>query len=154
MPATFLYVLVCDDCLLKFDWTTGYSRFMIYNVANFLIILKTLINPIIYAARMHEIQVATRRMQSSLCGLFGFGKMLEERNSLALHSSEGLPVRVGYSSSNRCPKQPSSKWTHAGLRCNRDNTPIWAYAKCDSGPVRLVDYQFIEQRLIEKQKID
>lgn len=57
MPATILFVLVCKDCLLKFNGLSANMIFIIYFIANFLIILKTLINPIIYAARMHEIKV-------------------------------------------------------------------------------------------------
>lgn len=67
MPATFLYIFVCEDCPLKFDWIDDDVKFLVNIVSNCLIILKTLVNPIIYAARMHEIQV-------SLLGFFGRDK--------------------------------------------------------------------------------
>ncbi|XP_048515670.1 lysophosphatidic acid receptor 1-like [Athalia rosae] len=88
MPGTIMYTLVCEDCLLKFDWITGYERFFLFNAINFLIILKTLVNPIIYAARMHEIKVAKRRMHASLCRCFNPTR--GDGMAIGLHcSSEG-----------------------------------------------------------------
>ncbi|EZA57457.1 hypothetical protein X777_02465 [Ooceraea biroi] len=57
MPGVMIYVLVCDDCVFQFNLVSARAMFFIYTVINGLIILKTLVNPIIYAARMHEIQV-------------------------------------------------------------------------------------------------
>jgi len=58
MPGVMIYVLVCDDCVFQFNWVSPRATFFIYTVINGLIILKTLVNPIIYAARMHEIKVS------------------------------------------------------------------------------------------------
>lgn len=60
LPGTIVYTLACEDCLLKLDWFTPNEKFIIFNIVNCLIILKTLVNPIIYAARMHEIKVNGR----------------------------------------------------------------------------------------------
>jgi hypothetical protein len=57
MPGVMIYVLVCDDCVFQFNWVSPRAMFFIYTMINGLIILKTLVNPIIYAARMHEIKV-------------------------------------------------------------------------------------------------
>ncbi|XP_015517077.1 lysophosphatidic acid receptor 1-like [Neodiprion lecontei] len=88
MPGTILYILACDDCLLNLDWVTGRAKFLVYNAVNCLIILKTLVNPIIYAARMHEIKVAKRRMHASLCRCFN--PVRADGMAIGLHcSSEG-----------------------------------------------------------------
>ncbi|XP_047115809.1 beta-3 adrenergic receptor-like [Schistocerca piceifrons] len=67
MPGVLVFVLVCADCPFPFPETPRdkFRMFFIYTTVNFLIILKTLLNPIIYAARMQEIKAATRRMMAS-----------------------------------------------------------------------------------------
>ncbi|XP_049786038.1 beta-3 adrenergic receptor-like [Schistocerca cancellata] len=67
MPGVLVFVLVCADCPFPFPETPRdkLRMFFIYTTVNFLIILKTLLNPIIYAARMQEIKAATRRMMAS-----------------------------------------------------------------------------------------
>ncbi|XP_046998316.1 beta-3 adrenergic receptor-like [Schistocerca americana] len=59
MPGVLVFVLVCADCPFPFPETPRdkFRMFFIYTTVNFLIILKTLLNPIIYAARMQEIKV-------------------------------------------------------------------------------------------------
>ncbi|XP_067004292.2 glucose-dependent insulinotropic receptor [Anabrus simplex] len=66
MPALVVLLLVCHDCRYRLD--SGHKVVMIgvHSFTNFLVILKTLLNPIIYAARMHEIKVAIRRMHCSI----------------------------------------------------------------------------------------
>ncbi|XP_033611615.1 adenosine receptor A1-like [Cryptotermes secundus] len=63
MPAVLSYLLFCEDCLFHFNTFNKSVMFFIYTIVNLLVIFKTLLNPIIYAARMHEIQVRfqTRR---------------------------------------------------------------------------------------------
>lgn len=59
MPAVLVFILICDDCVFPFQ-TTSQGRknmFFVYVFVNFLVILKSLLNPIIYAARMQEIKV-------------------------------------------------------------------------------------------------
>lgn len=58
MPGVTMYMLVCNDCILQLNGVSAQIIFFIYAIINGLIILKTLINPIIYAARMHEIKVS------------------------------------------------------------------------------------------------
>ncbi|XP_069668840.1 melanocortin receptor 5-like [Periplaneta americana] len=68
MPAVLSYLLLCEDCL--FHHNNSFNKFVtffIYTIVNLLIISKTLLNPIIYAARMHEIKMAIPRMHSTLC---------------------------------------------------------------------------------------
>ncbi|XP_066581685.1 adenosine receptor A3-like [Prorops nasuta] len=83
IPATVMYVIVCEDCILRFNWTTDYIKLIVYIIINCLIILKTLVNPIIYAARMQEIKAATRRMDISCYECFGFSGYAsdDDRNS-------------------------------------------------------------------------
>lgn len=59
MPAVLIFVLVCEDCAFPLPSTTRDRRnmFFLYTFVNFLVILKTGVNPIIYAARMQEIKV-------------------------------------------------------------------------------------------------
>jgi hypothetical protein len=61
MPAVLSYLLFCEDCLLHFNTFNKFAMFFIYTMVNLLIIFKTLLNPIIYAARMHEIKVRSNR---------------------------------------------------------------------------------------------
>ncbi|XP_063986867.1 beta-2 adrenergic receptor-like [Diachasmimorpha longicaudata] len=136
MPATFLFVLVCDDCLVKSNWITGYSKFIIFNAANCLLILRTIVNPIIYAARMHEIQAATERMHSSFRGLLGVRTIPGERNSIALQSSEAAfsrrasATRFGDQSGcqvaidNNRYAQNKYLYTYAGPDRQRDHTTV------------------------------
>ncbi|KAM0732736.1 Trace amine-associated receptor 3 [Formica fusca] len=67
MPGVIMYMLFCDDCILQLKGVSMHTKFFIYAVINGLIILKTLVNPIIYAARMHEIKIATKRMHNAFC---------------------------------------------------------------------------------------
>ncbi|XP_015608084.1 trace amine-associated receptor 8a [Cephus cinctus] len=88
MPGTILYTLVCKDCLLDLSGLTKNGIFFVICAVNLLIILKTIVNPIIYAARMQEIKVATRRMRGWFCGCLG-----QTSGSEAIgmgHSSEGI----------------------------------------------------------------
>ena len=57
MPAVLSYLLFCEDCMFHFKTLDKFVMFFIYTAVNLLIIFKTLLNPIIYAARMHEIKV-------------------------------------------------------------------------------------------------
>jgi hypothetical protein len=57
MPAVLSYLLFCEDCLFHFRTFNKFIMFFIYTIVNLLVIFKTLLNPIIYAARMHEIKV-------------------------------------------------------------------------------------------------
>ncbi|EFN88898.1 Trace amine-associated receptor 4 [Harpegnathos saltator] len=103
MPGVIMYMLVCEDCLLQFNWLSGHSTFFIYTIINCLIILKTLVNPIIYAARMHEIKAATRRMRNSFCewvtALTGF---TTNRGINRVHSSEKTRSRHSQSRNGTC----------------------------------------------------
>ncbi|XP_043286249.1 trace amine-associated receptor 4-like [Venturia canescens] len=131
MPATFLYIFVCEDCPLKFDWIDDEAKFFINIVSNCLIILKTLINPIIYAARMHEIQIATKRMHSSLCCFRATTNNSEERNRT--HSSEGAFIhrfsfsrrtirRINGNNENK-KREEIYKYTYQGIKgFSRPNT--------------------------------
>jgi hypothetical protein len=60
MPAVLSYLLVCEDCLFHFKAFNKSVMFSIYTIVNLLVIFKTLLNPVIYAARMHEIKVRPR----------------------------------------------------------------------------------------------
>jgi len=68
MPAVLVYCLVCADCVLDFQFADRVTMFCVYTTCNFLYILKTLVDPIIYAARMHEIQLALRKMRAHFFG--------------------------------------------------------------------------------------
>ncbi|XP_072743257.1 uncharacterized protein [Anoplolepis gracilipes] len=89
MPAVIVYMLVCDDCILQLNGISVHTTFFIYAVINGLIILKTLVNPIIYAARMHEIKIATRRMHNALCEWTMFAHFTTDRGiNHRMYSSE------------------------------------------------------------------
>lgn len=66
MPGVMMYMLVCNDCVLQLNGVSARVVFLIYAIINGLIILKTLVNPIIYAARMHEIKVSRLLLAGSV----------------------------------------------------------------------------------------
>ncbi|XP_012288800.1 lysophosphatidic acid receptor 1 [Orussus abietinus] len=102
MPATIIFALVCNDCLLNFDWMSEKNKFILYSLFNCLIILKTLVNPIIYAARMHEIKVAKRQMHASLCGCFGLNSRTGERMAVGVSSERAPSNRSSLSKTAVC----------------------------------------------------
>lgn len=58
MPLTITYFLVCDDCYFVRTKVNPSLLFFILMPLNTLCVLKTLVNPIIYAARMQDIKVS------------------------------------------------------------------------------------------------
>ncbi|BES98197.1 7 transmembrane receptor (rhodopsin family) [Nesidiocoris tenuis] len=64
-PASLYFMLVCGECPVRSDWASPWVRIPVAFLNNFFIIFKTLINSYIYAARMHEIKNAIRRMRYS-----------------------------------------------------------------------------------------
>ncbi|XP_063244833.1 trace amine-associated receptor 3-like [Bacillus rossius redtenbacheri] len=67
LPAVTVFVLVCYDCAVTLDSISILQLVPVNTVVNLLVICKTLLNPIIYAARMQEIKIAIRLMNMSLC---------------------------------------------------------------------------------------
>lgn len=57
MPAVLTFSLLCEDCYLELNKTDPDSRFIVSSVTNFLLVIKPLLNPLIYASRMQEIRV-------------------------------------------------------------------------------------------------
>ncbi|XP_071573858.1 adrenocorticotropic hormone receptor-like [Temnothorax nylanderi] len=88
MPGVMMYMLVCNDCVLQLNGVSARGVFLIYATINGLIILKTLVNPIIYAARMHEIKIATRRMHDAFCGWSKLTYFTTDRGISRMFSSE------------------------------------------------------------------
>ncbi|XP_022168010.1 uncharacterized protein LOC111032108 [Myzus persicae] len=66
MPACLQYYLICTDCIIQPNWASFTVKFYTYFATNCLVILKSAVNSYIYAARMQEIQVAIRKMYSTL----------------------------------------------------------------------------------------
>lgn len=69
MPAVLAYVIMCyDGCLISGEYLDGIrNSVLLYAfmwMKTFFLILKTLINPIIYTIRMTEIQVSTKNICS------------------------------------------------------------------------------------------
>uniref|UniRef100_A0A8D8QJX9 5-hydroxytryptamine receptor 7 n=1 Tax=Cacopsylla melanoneura TaxID=428564 RepID=A0A8D8QJX9_9HEMI len=63
MPGAISYYLVCDDCFFtNADLGGPLESFIIHCTIQALVILKSGVNSYIYAARMHEIKNAVRRM--------------------------------------------------------------------------------------------
>ncbi|XP_063242844.1 lysophosphatidic acid receptor 1-like [Bacillus rossius redtenbacheri] len=66
MPAVAVHALCCEDCVLTFR-DVSLPRLVLVSVAvNLLVICKTLLNPVIYAARMKDVQTALHLMNASL----------------------------------------------------------------------------------------
>ncbi|CAL8107367.1 unnamed protein product [Orchesella dallaii] len=59
MPATLYSLIACSDCVYKPESLPNAVRYSMGFIGNFLVILKTLVDPVIYAARMSDIQVMT-----------------------------------------------------------------------------------------------
>nr|CAD7409056.1 unnamed protein product [Timema cristinae] len=67
LPAVITYILICDDCVFKFTDIDPVLNTLVNAIVNFLIICKTLFNPIVYAARMQEIKIALHQMKLNVC---------------------------------------------------------------------------------------
>ncbi|CAG7838616.1 unnamed protein product [Allacma fusca] len=63
MPAILWYILVCKTCTFRLDQIEKEVAVPVNFVINTLIILKALVNPIIYAARMSDIKTALNKMR-------------------------------------------------------------------------------------------
>ncbi|XP_070164540.1 adrenocorticotropic hormone receptor-like [Polyergus mexicanus] len=88
MPGVIMYMLFCDDCILQLKGVSVHTKFFIYAIINGLIILKTLINPIIYAARMHEIKIAKKRMYNAFCEWMTLTNFTTNQEINRMYSSE------------------------------------------------------------------
>ncbi|XP_067140297.1 adrenocorticotropic hormone receptor-like [Centruroides vittatus] len=78
IPAVFTFVLICKDCVIPFHTVSKDILLGAAIFSNAMIVLKCLINPIIYAARMPEIKEALKVMFNTRCGL----NMTSTQNSL------------------------------------------------------------------------
>ncbi|VDP43019.1 unnamed protein product [Soboliphyme baturini] len=65
IPTSLIFVLTCSTCLFPYSQTSAYNVvFFISILANLCILLKSLVNPIVYAIRIPEIRtVMTRLLQ-------------------------------------------------------------------------------------------
>ncbi|VDP22089.1 unnamed protein product [Soboliphyme baturini] len=62
MPVSMIFVLTCETCALPYSATSAHSLVFFTSVlANLCILLKSLVNPIVYAVRIPEIQNALRK---------------------------------------------------------------------------------------------
>lgn len=58
MPAVLHFYLICNDCYFQFHTVGTKNLILTSSITNFLLIAKYLLNPLIYASRMHEIRVS------------------------------------------------------------------------------------------------
>ncbi|XP_011168340.2 trace amine-associated receptor 4 isoform X2 [Solenopsis invicta] len=130
MPGVIMYMLVCNDCVLQLNGVSPRVVFFIYAIINGLIILKTLVNPIIYAARMHEIKLATRRMHDACCGWSKLTHFTTDRGINRIYSSEesrhsqSKTSRLFHNMSVRKARNGST-YTCAGYNIHEyGNTPV------------------------------
>ncbi|CAG7818761.1 unnamed protein product [Allacma fusca] len=63
MPAILWYILVCEDCVFDITNIPYNVKIPVNIVINILVILKAVVDPIIYALRMTDIQVALKKMR-------------------------------------------------------------------------------------------
>lgn len=69
MPAVIVFITICLDCMINFTEVNPLVLTVTNVTSNCLIIIKSLVDPIVYAARIHEVQDALRRMHFQLCHL-------------------------------------------------------------------------------------
>lgn len=67
VPAVLFYVVVCTNCTVHPDRISRDNMAAISIVANCLVLLKSFLDPLIYAARTREIREALRRMKRLFC---------------------------------------------------------------------------------------
>ncbi|XP_035701614.1 uncharacterized protein LOC118433617 isoform X2 [Folsomia candida] len=70
MPATLYNIIACEDCIISLSDVPPKYRYAIGITVNVLVILKTFVDPIIYAARMSDIQLSLRKMKYDFLQLF------------------------------------------------------------------------------------
>lgn len=67
MPAVIVFITVCSNCIVTFA-KVNQEVFIITNATiNSLIIIKSFVDPIVYAARIPELQESLKRMHYSWC---------------------------------------------------------------------------------------
>lgn len=90
MPAVLVYIIRCEDCAIPFttDGNTVEVFFYVNAFTNTLMILKVLVNPIIYAARMKDIRLALKRMVMACMPFAGSltGLTVDDTNSSFMRS--------------------------------------------------------------------
>lgn len=112
MPAVLTFSLLCEDCYLEIDKTDPNSTFIVSSVSNFLLVIKPLLNPLIYASRMQEIRVnssnfrkltflhnfqtATRRMNDSCRRVCYPSLSASEPETMLASAGDGLPRRSSF----------------------------------------------------------
>ncbi|XP_022916160.1 melanocortin receptor 5-like [Onthophagus taurus] len=98
VPSLLKFILFCKNgCVYdRIPDNIGIElNLFLSHLAFFLFVLKTLANPIIYSRRMIEIQEATRRMNSELCGVFC------QSNDPDINHSDTQSIPLGCSTSVR-----------------------------------------------------
>ncbi|XP_076321122.1 adrenocorticotropic hormone receptor-like [Tachypleus tridentatus] len=68
VPALLYFAVTCLDCIVPHTSIPEHIRLPVGIVANSLIILKSLVNPVIYTGRMTEVQEAVRDIILLYCG--------------------------------------------------------------------------------------
>lgn len=130
MPAILTYVLVCKTgCRYSVrSFPSEIISTWFHCAINLLLVLKPLINPIIYAARMHEMKEATRRMQAALrwrwCG--SSAAVVTWGRGTATKTSERTTItREPRTTLKRLPSNGSSQPQHtATVVIGNDNTTV------------------------------
>jgi hypothetical protein len=124
MPAVLISCLVCADCIYPFNVASPVTMFSIHSTCNLLIILKTFVDPVIYAARMHEIKMALRRMRlwccrccpGSVSGMVN-SEMSQHRVSLYMSRNRRMSAAAGDATSV-CRMQSLRSTNNGSIRAN------------------------------------
>ncbi|XP_013789029.1 melanocyte-stimulating hormone receptor-like [Limulus polyphemus] len=115
MPAVLFFAVSCLDCVAPYTQIPETVLLPVGIVTNSLIILKSLVNPIIYAARMPEIREALHAMVPTNCEVRPLRVMARQRTLLRRASTFSTSTRMA---SFRC----STHNQHHISRCDESYT--------------------------------
>ncbi|GJQ78785.1 hypothetical protein Trydic_g2816 [Trypoxylus dichotomus] len=123
MPSVTKFILVCSEGC-RYTPEDGLKigivpNFMISYTSYFLLILKTMANPIIYSTRMAEVKEATRKMNQAICGA------LCKRNPRQDNAFETQTLQLGISGSTRATTyRLNGSLTHKSIRRKQSNNTV------------------------------
>ncbi|KAK9732204.1 7 transmembrane receptor (rhodopsin family) [Popillia japonica] len=125
MPSVTKFMLVCvEGC--KYSYEDGLKigiipNFIISYMSYFLLILKTMANPIIYSTRMTEVKEATRKMNQAICGAF----CKRDANNRQDNVFESQTLQLGISGSTRATLyRLNGSIGHRSIRRKQSNNTV------------------------------
>lgn len=95
LPAVMFFVLTCDDCILPVKTISPMTTVIVVTIVNSLIVLKSLVDAVLYTLRIKELRDGIHRMHLAVC-LCGFAARKKKKmtiKQLSLSVPNGVCLR-------------------------------------------------------------